>query len=334
MPRNRPRSLTIHRLRIFGYNHTPALSQTRTIQLSSNSIIWFYLAFLGLMVTWAISQSAQAEERKSRMEMPAPYAGLFVESLPIPAGKARLGSNAVEKAFGYKLGGAAARRWKWFDGERQRIVRLPAYWMDATLVTQRAYGIFVRATGHRRPFITRREYQAQGFLVHSYEKVLPFLWFSDKPVSWLANHPVTLVSVPDAQAFCAWRGKREGRVCRLPTEDEWEKAARGTDQRYYPWGNDWEPHRLNTEERGPYTTTPVKRYPQGRSPYGLYDMAGNLFQWTVSQGRPGRNVLKGCSWDDAGGICRGAARHDRPATSRHILIGFRCACEAPPHTGN
>ena len=74
------------------------------------------------------------------------------------------------------------------------------------------------------------------------------------------------------------------------------------------------------------TRTEPQPYPGGRTPQGLYDMAGNLFQWTATPGRPGRNILKGCSWDDAGGICRGAARHGRKKESRHILIGFRCAC--------
>ena len=258
--------------------------------------------------------------------------GIFGESIRIPAGEAVLGSDAAEKAIAYRHGGPGARRGKWFDNEPRRRVWLPAYWMDAALVTQRAYGRFLRATGHRRPFITRPEYRAQRFLVHPYEKVLPFLWFSDSPLGWLEAHPVVLIDVADGGAVCNWRGNREGRACRLPTEDEWEKSARGTDGRYFPWGNDWAPARLNSAEQGPYTTTPVKRYPQGRSPFGLYDMAGNLFQWTATAGRPGRNILKGCSWDDEGGICRGAARHDRPLRSRHILIGFRCACQTPPHT--
>lgn len=260
--------------------------------------------------------------------------GLSAASLPIPAGEAVLGSDAAQKAFGYKHGGAAARRGKWFDKEQRRKVWLPAFWMDATLVTQRAYGIFVRATGHRRPFITEREYRTQGFLVHDYEKVLPFLWFSQQPVGWLAEHPVSLVDLGDAGAFCVWRGKQERRTCRLPSEDEWEKAARGPDGRYYPWGSRWAPERLNSVARGPYMTTAVKHYPPGRSPYGLYDMAGNLFQWTATPGRPGRHILKGCSWDDAGGICRAAARHDRPKGSRHILIGFRCACQTPLRPNN
>jgi formylglycine-generating enzyme required for sulfatase activity len=258
---------------------------------------------------------------------------MLSEGVVIPAGEAVLGSDAAEKAFGYSIGGAAARRWGWFENEPWRRVRLPAYWMDLTLVTQAAYGRFVRATGHRRPFISREAYQEQGFLVHPYYEVAPFLWFSDEPPAFRADHPVSLVNVADAEAYCAWRGGQEARVCRLPTEDEWEQAARGPDRRFFPWGNEWAPERLNTGARGPYTTTPVKGYPRGRSPYGLYDMAGNLFQWTAGPAGRGRNILKGCSWDDEGGICRAAARHDRPAGSRHILIGFRCACEvAAPST--
>lgn len=250
------------------------------------------------------------------------------ETILVPRGPAVLGSDEAEKAFGYEIGGAAARRWKWFDRERRREIELPAYRIDLTLVTQDAYGQFVRATGHPVPYISDAEYQHQGFLVHPYEEALPYLWHTDRPPERLSRHPVVLVSQPSAETYCGWRGTDEHQVCRLPTEDEWEKAARGTDGRYFPWGNAWEPHRLNSEETGPYRTTPVKRYPTGRSPFGLYDMAGNLFQWTATPGRPGRMILKGCSWDDLGGICRSAARHDRKARSRHILFGFRCMCEA------
>ncbi len=250
------------------------------------------------------------------------------EGVIVPAGEVVLGSDDAEKAFGYAHGGAAAREWAWYHNEPWRPVNPAAFWMDLTLVTGEVYGRFLRATGHRRPFISREAYRAQGFLVHPFREVAPFLWLGDEPPPGRAGHPVTLVSASDAEAFCAWRGREEARSCRLPSEDEWEKAARGGGRRYFPWGNGWEPERLNSQARGPYTTTPVKRYPLGRSPYGLFDMAGNLFQWTATEAGAGRRILKGCSWDDRGGICRASARHDRPAASRHILIGFRCACEA------
>ena len=245
----------------------------------------------------------------------------------IPGGKVRLGSDEREKAFGYSIGGKAARRWKWYDRERKRVVTLAPYYMERMLVTNFAYARFVRATGHRVPFISEADYRGQGFLVHPYTAVRPFLWGGKSPLGDTLFNPVVLVSVSDAGAYCAWKGRQRDRTCRLPSEDQWELAARGTDGRYFPWGNGWRPRLANTAEQGPYRTTPVETYPQGRSPYGLFDMAGNVFQWTATPGRPGYHMLKGCSWDDEAGICRAAARHDRKAESRHILIGFRCACE-------
>lgn len=259
-----------------------------------------------------------------RVGLPASHRA---ELLRVPAGPARLGSDDREKGYGYAVGSAAAWRGQWFAGERARTVRLPAFDMDATPVTQAAYARFVAATGHRAPHIGEAAYREQGFLVHPYDAVRPYLWRGGEPPPGRGEHPVVLVSQGDSAAFCRWRGAQARRTCRLPTEDEWEKAARGADGRYYPWGNRWEPGRVNTAERGPFGTTPVRAHPQGRSPYGLYDMAGNVFEWTATPGAPGEFVLKGCSWDDAGGICRAAARHDRPAASRHILIGFRCLCE-------
>ena len=243
----------------------------------------------------------------------------------IPAGKASLGSDDSEKELGYRIGGAAARKWRWFDGELARVVDLPTFYIDQYIVTQKQYAQFVQETGHRIPH-SATDYQKQGFLVHPYREVRPYLWKEGYPPPHLHDHPVVLVSVDDAEAYCTWRGQKESRHFRLPTEEEWEKAAKGTDQRYFPWGSHWDPHRLNTQEKGPYRTTPVARYPQGKSPYGAFDMAGNLFQWTRTPLKPNssRYILKGCSWDDAAGICRSAARHSRLQTSRHILIGFRC----------
>ena len=276
--------------------------------------------------------------------------GAIGVTVPIPGGTGWLGSGEREKGFGYTLGGEAAWRGRWFHSERRRQVTLPPFRMDRTLVTQQAYARFVTATGRRTPFISRAGYIAQGFLVHPYASVLPYLWrggISPRPPAGREAHPVVLVSQGDAAAYCQWRGRssardnmaggytgrnKTGSACRLPSEDEWEWAARGSDRRYFPWGFSWEPARVNTSERGPYGTTPVLAYPGGRTPTGLHDMAGNVFQWTSTPaaglGQTGRIILKGCSWDDLGGICRAAARHGRPAKSRHILIGFRCLCAA------
>lgn len=248
----------------------------------------------------------------------------------IPAGTFILGSDAEERLLGYALS-EEARRYRWFEVEPPReMIWLPDYLIDRCLVTNRDYQAFIKATGHRSPFISRGDYVRQGFLVHDYEKeVTRFLWRGDASPKGVDDHPVVLVSVADAESYCRWRGRQVGRDLRLPTEEEWEKAARGDDGRYFPWGNEWDPAKVNSAARGPSFTTPVGAYQGGRSPYGLYDMAGNVFQWTSSKLTDGRQILKGCSWDDEGGLCRAAFRHGRPPSSRHILIGFRCAGDAP-----
>ncbi len=117
------------------------------------------------------------------------------------------------------------------------------------------------------------------------------------------RNPVIFVTWDDAVAYCENVGER------LPIEAEWEKAARGTDGRLWPWGNQWDPTRANTMEGGIGYTVPVGSYPNGVSPYGLYDMSGNVWEWTASSfssnlslnpmagvGVQGQKVLRGGSW--------------------------------------
>ncbi len=162
------------------------------------------------------------------------------------------------------------------------------------------------------------------------------------------DHPVNCVDHPQAEAFCAFAGKR------LPTEDEWEYAARGTDGRPFPWGADPpDPELLDAcdaacargmRERGlevqPMfpgsdgyeTTAPVRSFPAGRSPFGLYDMAGNVWEWTASpcaEGEPcaeGARVERGGGWLDGDPrLVRATARKATPAAARSVVLGFRCA---------
>ena len=246
----------------------------------------------------------------------------------IDAGAFVMGSDETERQLAYAWSSPAVRDAAWFDAELPRqTVALPSYCIDRTLVTQRAYAEFVQATGHRRPQISRSDYQRQGFLVHDYDReVAAYVWRSDAPPARLRHHSVVLVGASDAEAFCRWR-RPDGR---LPTEAEWEKASRGTDGRLFPWGDEWEVTRLNSAASRIGGTTPVDRYPSGASSYGVLDAAGNVFQWTASSTGDGRRILKGCGWDDEMPLCRPAFRHGRPPASRHILIGFRCAASISP----
>jgi len=239
-----------------------------------------------------------------------------------------MGSDAKERAYAYRIGGEAAKRYRWFDAElpRQRVT-LGTYGIDRCLVTNEDYQQFIRQTGHRAPHISEKEYQRQGYLVHPYQAVRPYVWHDRGYPEGRGRHPVVLVSFADALAYARWRGEREGRRYRLPTEAEWEKAARGTDGRYFPWGNRWRPEYANAEDRVGGTTE-VGSYADGASPFGCFDMAGNVFEWTASEFADGKAVIKGGgSWDDQPGICRAAARHGRAKDARHILFGFRCVCE-------
>ncbi|MFQ5830075.1 MAG: formylglycine-generating enzyme family protein [Candidatus Methylomirabilia bacterium] len=241
----------------------------------------------------------------------------------VPDGPFWMGSDRGERGFAYSLSSPAVKRARWYEAELpRRRVTLAGFCIDRFLVTQGEYAAFVAATGHRPPGITKNEYLRQGFLVHDYDReVIRYLWQERHPPRRLTDHPVVLVSVADAEAYCRWRHPD----LRLATEAEWEKAARGDDGRHFPWGDEWDGTRLNSAERGPGSTTPVSRYASGASSYGLFDAVGNVFQWTASAFADGRQVLKGCAWDDEAGLCRPAFRHGRPRESRHILIGFRCA---------
>jgi formylglycine-generating enzyme required for sulfatase activity len=175
-------------------------------------------------------------------------------------------------------------------GDEERKVFVDAFRIGRYPVTNAQYKRFVDAIGHEPP----RHWQGRTYPPEN------------------ATHPAVFVTWDDAVAYARWAGKR------LPTEEEWEKAARGTDGREYPWG-DWEEGRCNTSEAGIRDTTPVGHYsPGGDSPYGCADMAGNVWEWTASAWESGseRRVVRGGSWIFDQGYARCAYR------SWHIPINF------------
>ena len=203
---------------------------------------------------------------------------------------------------------------------------LPDYYLAKTPVTNVQYAAFVQATSHAPPD-------------H---------WEGGKPPRGKEDHPVVYVSWHDALAYCRWLAEVTGKPYGLPSEAEWEKGARGSDGRIWPWHNRRDEKRCNSAEGGKGDTTPVGAYPQGASPYGLLDMAGNVWEWTRSlwgeePGEPsfkypydpsdGREdldapdivwrVLRGGSWVSYQGYARCVARAGRYPDFSDYGIGFR-----------
>lgn len=183
-------------------------------------------------------------------------------------------------------------------GDDKRKVTLPEYWIAKTPVTNAQYKVFVDATGYRAPS-------------H---------WSGGQIPGGQENHPVVYVDWNDAGNFCAWAGVR------LPSEQEWEKAARGTDGREYPWGA-WQPGRCNSHEANVGSTSPVDRFPDGASPYGVLDAAGNVWEWCADwyDASQQARVLRGGSFSNEAQDVRCAFRlRHGPEYRRHDL-GFRVA---------
>ncbi len=265
------------------------------------------------------------------------------ETAAIPAGAFIAGSDRAEREAAYRLDEAAyghsiTRERRWYEDEVNKGRQTTgAYHITRTPITNRQYARFIAATGHPAPDVDRATWRGYG-LIHPYGRTRKFAWVAGRPPPGREDHPVVLVSHGDARAYAGWLARKTGARWRLPTEFEWEKAARGTDGRRFPWGDQFDPSSLNSHDLGPFETTAVASFKAGASPFGVLDAAGQVFEWTATpwpKGRKGgvvaRFTVKGGSWDDKGcGICRAAAHHGRPRALKHILIGFRLVREDTP----
>jgi hypothetical protein len=152
------------------------------------------------------------------------------------------------------------------------------------------------------------------------------------------NYPVVNVSCDDALAYCRWLGARLHLDVRLPTEWEWQWAAVGATEQEYPWPGEWNPARANSADAGIGRTAAVGLYPLGQGPFGLEDMAGNVWEWCLNElGNPGSialngvaaRMLRGGSWGRVPQYCRAAFRDNVVPGLRDVLIGFRVCCSSP-----
>jgi formylglycine-generating enzyme required for sulfatase activity len=186
-------------------------------------------------------------------------------------------------------------------GDEKQSVHVDAFYIDKYPVTNAEYAKFVESKGHPLP----PNWKETGGT-----------YPPDR-----ANHPVVFVNWFDAQDYAAWAGKR------LLTEAQWEKAARGTDGRVYPWGDWFDKAMCNASEAGVGGTTPVGKYsPFGDSPYKVSDMAGNVWEWTATDWAPGSSskVQRGGSFTNRGSYARCAYRYLGVPEPRIPNVGFRC----------
>lgn len=204
-------------------------------------------------------------------------------------------------------------------------VDLPAFYIDRCEVTNAQYATFLNEFGRLDDDAGHRLlWEHPGLQLEQAEGG----W---RPRAGMEDHPVVCVTWYGAMAYARWAGKR------LPTEAEWEKAARGTDGRKYPWGPDLDFSRFRL---GFEPLAPVGSYPAGASPYGCLDMAGNAWEWTSSlfasypydptDGRegstaPGRRVARGGSFKGEPEIAHCSYRFRPEPDFSHVYLGFRCA---------
>lgn len=174
----------------------------------------------------------------------------------IPAGKFLMGSTKAQVEQAIKDGINKS----WAEKELpQHEVELPDYSIGKYPITNREYQVFVKRASYKSPKD----------------------WDGDQYPAEKGDHPVVYVSWEDANAFCKWLREKTNKTYRLPTEAEWEKAARGGDGRIWAWGNEFGEGNANTNETKIGDTTSVGQYsPQGDSPYGCVDMTGNVWEWT------------------------------------------------------
>jgi len=263
------------------------------------------------------------------------------EMISIPAGPFTMGTGAdeIERLAGeFEL----ARTWVekgYFAREQpQHRVSLPPYLIGKHPVMVGQYRSFVGAGGYRE----RRYWTAAGWTWREAANRREPAYWDDRAWSGDERRPVVGVSWYEAVAYCRWLSLETGRDIRLPTEAEWEKAARGEEGRTFPWGDEFDGERCNVRVGGLGRTVAVGSYsPAGDSPYGCAEMVGNVSEWTLTCFTPypyrigdGRDdpegdlerVTRGGSWHSPVLRARTSSRGMNDPFFSDNDLGFRCAC--------
>jgi len=221
------------------------------------------------------------------------------------------------------------------DEKPQREIYLDKFMIGKYPVTNEEFKKFVDDSGYDREEFWAKE----GWQWREENEISEPLYWHDR--KWnVSNFPVVGISWYEAMAYASWLSKRAGHLYRLPTEAEWEKAARGTDGSKYPWGEDFDKNSCNSDESGLNRTSPVGIFSIDKSPYGCFDMAGNVCEWCSDWyddnyyvNSPDRNpkgpsdgagrVIRGGGWNYNAGSCRSAIRGYGGPRYRNYILGFR-----------
>ena len=301
---------------------------------------WLYLSlvFAAVGILWlGISRTGQVPGRANDGEGYRPIATKIEEAKAIMSrAEVQIAAVTIDPEFDrmavipggpFFMGDAAGGAIE----QPERTITLSTYRIDVYETTFAHYYAFVAATGHRKP------------LLYSYPNVevtpLPFIT--------TPFNPVVGVAWDDASAYCRWKGKR------LPTEAEWERAAKGTGRRAWVWGDEEQPSFANLvgEDDGLKYAAPVGAFRRDRSPDGVYDMTGNAMEWvadwfderayaTMPASDPAgpptgkERVIRGASWNDALERGRTVTRFKTRPIYRDVTIGFRCAASDRPAKGS
>jgi formylglycine-generating enzyme required for sulfatase activity len=319
-------------------------------------VIILLLLCLGYVTTGLAAQKKNSGTQKLPID----------DMVLIPAGKFIMGDDKVEKS---NMAGEFGNVKPWYLDEHPRhTVELPAYYIEEHEVTNKQYLAYVTSADTSPPdhwltngyILKAKLKELDSVNIEKLQKLAANVFKIDKDtrrmskeellkdiidkLAYMDNLPVTYVTWKQASDYCQWIGLR------LPSEEEWEKAARGSNGQEFPWGNEFKKHMSNTgAEQWDTGVAPIESYHTDKSPYGIYDLAGNVSEWVADwyEAYPESDydskafgekfkVARGAGWSGGAGhyalqlFQRGAYRSNLPPDQKFDDVGFRCAADDSP----